>query len=142
MSLQPQDLQDFGVIAVADTVIDLLLERAVLEARRNELEKYKESFGSNHSIENSAMVILNFFQTKDESKEQYDFSADQIEPAAPGLDNNAETSIKNIKDFDADNFIDVVYSLMDPGEKEKYRQEHARKFQEKTTPMLSPRRRQ
>ena len=80
--------------------------------RANELEKYKESFGANHSLENSAMVILNWFLTKDKSKEDYDYKDDLIEPLPAPIDTMADAPAKKLKDFDVSNMIDAEFNQL------------------------------
>ena len=72
----------------------------MLKARANELEKYKESFGANHCLDNSAMVILNWFLTKDSTVENCDFQADVIEPEAAAIDSAADAPAKKLNQFD------------------------------------------
>ena len=93
-----------------DGVIDHILEKMVLQARANELEKCIDSYMANNTLENAAMVVLNSYQTKDESDDKYDYAADLIEPMPPGPDNNADTELKNAEDFREDNMVDVEFA--------------------------------
>ena len=49
----------------AEHVLDHILQESVLKARAKQLEKFKESYGTNHSIENSAITLAAAYQCKD-----------------------------------------------------------------------------
>jgi len=63
-----------------------LLSDVVKEAEVRRLLKYKESFGTNHSIENCLITVEWMNQAWDTNDDPVDFEADSIEPPAPARD--------------------------------------------------------
>ena len=94
---------------VADDFIDQLLLGTVRAVRERELNTYIDSFGTNHSLENSAIALAAAYQIWDKDDYHTDVEQELIEPVPAPLDVAAEARVRRPEAFDADNMVDTQF---------------------------------
>jgi len=64
----------------ASHVTKLIVEKAIFEARANELMEFVDSFGTNHTIETGMIPVMTLNLPKDDNLDRYPYAEDAVEP--------------------------------------------------------------
>lgn len=87
----------------------MIVEKAIFEARANELEQFIDSFGTNHTIETGLIPVMTLNLPKDFNIDMYPYADDEVEPVALEMDAWSCPLIKPINAFEQDNIVDTEY---------------------------------
>ena len=66
----------------ASYVTNLIVEKAIFEARANELMQFVDSFGTNHTIETGMIPVMTLNLPKDANVDNYPYAEDAVEPVS------------------------------------------------------------
>ena len=103
----------------------MIVEKALFEARANELMQYVDSFGTNHTIETGMIPVMTLHLPYDANRDHYPFEEDLVEPKALAMDAWSDPRVKPVVEFELDNLVDTNFVQLPKDERAKAAAEHA-----------------
>jgi len=100
-----------GAEPVVDLLLDDITHTAVVEASKNALYVFVDSFGLNHTLESTNIGAGWVQRIWDRGIDTYNYSGDIIEPLPCPFESCTGLAKKELEDFDIDNFVNADATL-------------------------------